>query len=59
MKPGARADTLLAVATLAIILGTFFVALRLYTRKAILKKMWVDDYLAIASWVGFYLPLPC
>lgn len=42
----------MAVAILAIVLGTLAVALRLYTRKIVLNQIWVDDYLACASWVS-------
>lgn len=42
----------MAVAILAIILGTLAVAFRLYTRKIVLNQIWVDDYLACAAWVS-------
>lgn len=51
MQPGGNSGGLMAVAILAIILGTLAVALRLYTRKVVLNQIWVDDYLACASWV--------
>ncbi|KAJ4386631.1 hypothetical protein N0V93_009529 [Gnomoniopsis smithogilvyi] len=51
MQPGGNSGGLLAVAILAIILGTLAVALRIYTRKVVLNQLWVDDYLACASWV--------
>lgn len=46
----------MAVAILAIIIGTLAVALRLYTRKVVLNQIWVDDYLACASWVSRRVP---
>lgn len=56
MKPGENAGGLLAVAILAIILGTLAVALRLYTRKVVLNLIGPDDYLAVISWVSYYPP---
>lgn len=52
MKPGGNSGGLLAVAILAIVLGTPAVGLRLYTRKFVLNQIWLDDYLAIVSWVS-------
>lgn len=54
MKPGANSANVLATAIVSIPLGTLAVALRLYTRKYLLKQVWIDDYLAIASWVSVY-----
>lgn len=56
MKPGGNAGGLLAIAILAIILGTLAVALRLYTRKVVLNQIGPDDYLAVVSWVSWYPP---
>ncbi|KAI9696660.1 MAG: hypothetical protein M1820_008034, partial [Bogoriella megaspora] len=40
----------LAVTTWAVTaLGTFFLALRLYTRAALVKKVAVDDYLLVVA----------
>ncbi|KAF3768830.1 hypothetical protein M406DRAFT_107592 [Cryphonectria parasitica EP155] len=50
MKPGANAGGILAVASIAIVVGTLAVALRLYTRKFVLNQIWLDDYLAVVSW---------
>lgn len=58
MKPGGNSGGLLAVATLAIVLGTLAVALRLYTRKVVLNQVGPDDYLAIVSWVSWSSPQP-
>lgn len=52
MKPGGHSGGVLAIAVLAIILGTLSLTLRLYTRKVVLNQMWLDDYLAIVSWVS-------
>lgn len=54
MKPGAHSGGLLAVAILAVLLGTLAVALRLYTRKVVLNQVGIDDYFAIISWVSLY-----
>lgn len=52
MQPGGNSGGVLAVAILALLLGTLCVALRIYTRKVVLNQLWVDDYLACASWVS-------
>lgn len=57
MKPGGNAGGLLAVAIIALVVGTLAVALRTYTRKIILDMMWYDDYTAIASWVSRSTPV--
>ncbi|KAJ4419639.1 hypothetical protein N0V82_004834 [Gnomoniopsis sp. IMI 355080] len=51
MQPGGNSGGILAVAILALTLGTLCVALRIYTRKVVLNQLWVDDYFACASWV--------
>ncbi|PSR76250.1 hypothetical protein BD289DRAFT_177500 [Coniella lustricola] len=50
MQPGGNSSGLMAVAIIAIVLGTISVALRLYTRRCVLKQIWLDDYFAVASW---------
>lgn len=57
MQPGANSKGLIAVDVLALVLGTLAVALRLYTRKVLLKQLWLDDYLAFVSWVSLSEPL--
>lgn len=57
MQPGANSKGLIAVDVLALVLGTLAVALRLYTRKVLLKQLWLDDYLAFGSWVSLSKPL--
>lgn len=42
----------IGVAVTGIVTATVAVALRVYTRKFILKQMWIDDYMAIMSWVN-------
>ena len=52
MKPGEHAGGLIAVTVIAIVLGTIGISLRIYTRSWILKQTWLDDYLAVVSYVS-------
>lgn len=40
------------VAITGIVISTFATALRLYTRRYLVKQLWIDDYMSILSWVG-------
>lgn len=52
MKPGEHAGALIAVSVIAIVFGTIGVSLRIYTRSYVLKQIWLDDYLAVVSYVS-------
>ncbi|KAH8657932.1 hypothetical protein BX600DRAFT_514469 [Xylariales sp. PMI_506] len=44
-------------AVVCLSLATVAVAMRLYTRRIVLNQVWIDDYLAVISWI--FLTLLC
>jgi hypothetical protein len=58
-----RAPAVLAVTVIFIVCSTVFVALRLVSRGAIVRKVGLDDYFIVLAWVSnacfIFLGLSC
>lgn len=52
MKPADRGPEVLGTYAFFAALTTIAVALRVYTRVFLVKKLGLDDWLAVASWVS-------
>ena len=50
-----RADVVIGTVVFVVTLATIALALRIYTRKFLIKQFGLDDYAAIFSWVRFHL----
>jgi hypothetical protein len=49
---GGRGPQMIGVYTLFVALTTIAIVLRVYTRVLLVKTFGIDDYLAVAAWVG-------
>lgn len=51
LNHGSNAYILYIALTICLTVATAALVLRIYTRWIVINQVWIDDYLAIASWV--------